>query len=255
MFMWGWDWGWGGLWSFFWVVFVIAIFVIPWLFFLLNLRSLLECVSPPNRAMSPDMVWLNFIPVFNFGWFIYTVAKVRDSVRAEYDSRYWTREGDYGYNVGLAAGILGICSAVFGWIPLLGWGVSVAALVAWIIYWLKTADLKSRLGYGSPTPYGMHGNYDSSHGQVRWSPAPPPGPASTQPGPASTPPAPQAPSAGAGGSSAGGNGGEDALRGSPATVGTVGGAGEARRCAVCNTPVSPEDRFCRGCGLPLSSPR
>jgi hypothetical protein len=197
--------------------------------------------------MSPDMVWLNFIPVFNFGWFIYTVAKVRDSVRAEYDSRCWAQEGDYGYNVGLAAGILGICSAVFGWRPLLGWGVSVAALVAWIIYWLKTSDLKSRLGYGSPTPYGMYGTYGSSHGQVRWSPAPPPGRTPAQPGPAPAQPAQQGPTTGTGGS-----GTEDALRGSPGAVRVAGGAGQARRCAVCDTPVSPEDRFCRGCGLPLS---
>lgn len=247
MFMWGWDWGWGGLWSFFWVIFVIAIFVIPWLFFLLNLRSLLERVSPQNRAMSPDMVWLNFIPVFNFGWFIYTVAKVRDSVRAEYQSRYWAREGDYGYNVGLAAGILGICSAVFGWIPVLGWGVSVAALVAWIIYWLKTADLKSRLGYGSPTPYATYG---TPQGQVRWSPAPPPGPTTA-------PPAPQGPAAGADSlgaenATAPGTSTAPGTPGAPGSQGTAGGAGPARRCAVCDTPVAPEDRFCRGCGLPLS---
>ena len=232
MFMWGWDWGWGGLWSFFWVIFVIAIFVVPWLFFLLNLRSLLERVSPVNRAMSPDQVWLNFIPVFNFGWFIYTVAKVRDSVKAEYQSRNWMPEGDYGYNVGLAAGILGICSVVFGWIPLLGWGVSVAALVAWVIYWLKTADLKSRLGYGSPTPYA---GYGSSYEQVRWSPAP-------QPGPEPNRPAPQEPAAGADRPAAG-----TAGAGAPASAAPTKG----RRCAVCDTPVAPEDRFCRGCGLPL----
>jgi hypothetical protein len=81
---------------------------------------LLNRVSPVNRAMPAAHVWLNFIPVFNLGWFLYTVVKVRDSVRAEYQSRGWPVEGDLGYNVGLATGVLAIVTFIMGWVPLLG---------------------------------------------------------------------------------------------------------------------------------------
>ena len=88
MYNWSWDWGWG------WAatvgtILALAIFVLPWFFFLLNLNTLLDRVKAENRAMAPSHVWLNFIPVFNLGWFLYTVVKVRDSVRAEYASRGW----------------------------------------------------------------------------------------------------------------------------------------------------------------------
>jgi hypothetical protein len=149
-----------GLWVFFVFLFPLVLLIIPWVFFLLNLRSVLWRVHPENRAMSPDQVWLNFIPVFNLGWFIYTVAKVRDSVRAEYRSREWAPAADFGYNVGLAAGILWICLAFFWWIPLVGWLVGIAWLVCWVVYWLKTSDLKRQLevgpawfGPGAPPPY------------------------------------------------------------------------------------------------------
>ena len=165
--MYSWAWDWNGGWGFpmaFGVIFGLAIYVVPWLFFLLNLRGLLERVSVYNRGMSPEYVWLNFIPIFNLGWFIYTVTKVRDSVRNEYQSRGWPADGDFGYNVGLVAGVLVICSVVLGWVPVLGLGLAVAALVCWIIYWLKTNDLRNRLGVagvwpagGGPAPYPGRG--------------------------------------------------------------------------------------------------
>ena len=215
-----------GLWVFLVLLFPLALLLIPWVFFLLNLRSLLWRVHPQNRAMSPDQVWLNFIPVFNLGWFIYTVAKVRDSARAEYHSRGWDPSADFGYNVGLAAGILWICSAFLWWIPLIGWAVVIAWLVCWIIYWLKTSDLKHQLeagppwfGTGAPPPY-----QDRGYG-YRGYVAPPGAPWNQQ----------QPPWQGAS---------------PPASTGGSTGP-RAKQCAVCGTTIEPDDRFCRGCGLPL----
>jgi hypothetical protein len=70
-------------------ILVLGIFLVPWFFFLLNLNGLLERVKEQNRAISPSSVWLNFVPLFNLVWFLYTVLKVRDSVRAEYGWRRW----------------------------------------------------------------------------------------------------------------------------------------------------------------------
>jgi len=93
-----WDWGWG------WAatagaVLLLGIFLIPWFFFLLNLSGLLERVREEDRAMPASYVWLNFVPVFCLGWFLYTVVKVRDSLRAHYETSGWAPEGDFGYNL------------------------------------------------------------------------------------------------------------------------------------------------------------
>lgn len=205
-----------GLWVFFLSLFPLVLLVIPWVFFLLNLRALLWQVAPQNRAMSADLVWLTFIPVFGLGWFIYTVTKVRDSVRAEYDSRGWSSADDFGYNVGVAAGVLGICLLFFSWIPFIGWALGVSWLVCWILYWLKTSDLKHQLELRPP-----------------WSgPGVPP--------PYLQPPGDQAPA------------GDQGPAGGPPPASPDGSRGpRVKQCAVCGTPITPDDKFCRTCGLKL----
>jgi hypothetical protein len=128
-------------------VFGLAVGYIVWFFFLRNLRDLLARVSERNRAMRPHQVWLNFVPLFGLGWFIYTVVKIRDSVRAEFKARAWVLDGDLGYNMGLAAAILSILSFGLSWLalPVSVLVVSIGQLVCWIAYWVKTASLKNKL--------------------------------------------------------------------------------------------------------------
>ncbi len=118
-------WGWGWL-AGIGVIIILGVYLLPWFFFLMNLQALLTNVSPENRRMSPGKVWLNFIPLFQLGWFIYTVVKVRDSLSAEFKSRNWFIDGDLGYNVGLTAGVLWVASFVIGWIPFIGWVLPLA---------------------------------------------------------------------------------------------------------------------------------
>jgi len=124
----------------------LAIAIIPMVFFLLNLSDLLRRVSDKNRAMSPGKVWLVFIPLFGLGWFPYMVAKIRDSVRDEFFSRGWAPQDDQGYGVGMATAILSIAYLFLQWVPGLGWVISVATLVCFIVYWVKTYRLKQQLG-------------------------------------------------------------------------------------------------------------
>ena len=152
MYVWHWDWAWGWL-PLAAAIVLLGIFVLPWFFFLLNLHTLLERVSPENRAMPPAQVWLNFIPLFSLGWYLYTVHQVRDSVKAEYMARRWPLDKDFGYNLGLTSGVLGVVSFFLGWVPLLGWACSIGALVCWIMYWFKTHELNSSLLRGTAT-YG-----------------------------------------------------------------------------------------------------
>ena len=245
-----WDWNVAsGLWVSLWIVFVLAVLVTPWVFFLMALRGVLEKVSPQNRAMAPEHVWLNLIPVFNLGWFIYTVAKVRDSVKAEYYSRGWPLEGDFGYNVGLAAGIVGICAVVLGWVPVIDFALGIAAFVCWLVYLAEDGRSQEPAVDGRPVARhrfaaalcklsvavrpanqvrvrhrlcsvlstcptaGAAAGADTSNRPIRR--------AERRAQPASQP-------------------------GSPAPKRT-----QPTQCAVCGTTVAPDDRFCRGCGLPL----
>lgn len=288
--LWDWSWGWGWLAAAGSIV-LLGLFLVPWFFFLLNLSNLLNNVREENQAMSPSHVWLNFIPVFCLGWFIYTVIKVRDSVRAEYATRGWRPEGDFGYNLGIVAGVVWIASIFLGWLPLIGWLFPIAWLVCWILYWLKTAEFKKRLdtraiwrsGPQPPPPYSSSGPFYPPPGAPRYgqgpyagqAPYPGQAPHSGQaPYPGQTPPAPQAspaaPETAASGfaappvypapatepTAAAGGGMAAAAEEGAVSAGEPGVSTEepgegSRSCAACGASYDPEDKFCRSCGSPL----
>ncbi len=290
---WGgnWDMGWGWGWAaFFGVVIGLLIAIVPWFFFLWNLQSLLERVDPRNRAMPAGHVWLNFIPIFNLGYFIYTVIKIKESLLAEYGLRGWKPEGDQGYNVGIAVGVLAIVSFFLGWVPGLGWAVGLAALICWIIYWLKTHELKNRLGGPATWPYTAHGGYPGGGAGPYGSAGPPPyqqqqpgAQNAAQPGAQTAPVvAPAAPPASqtsaavpvAAAAAAVAAASDDAPAaaavaeeppaktwasppvwpsGSAEAAAAASSAAEeqAKQCAACGQEYGAEDKFCRSCGLKL----
>lgn len=275
------DWGWGVV-SAFGSVLSLTILVIPWLFFLLNLQNLLRRVHPSNQAMPPGHVWLNFIPVFSLGWFLYTVMKIRDSVAAEYRSRGWAVEGDQGYNVGLVMGVLAIASFFLGWVPVIGWLIVIAELVCWVLYWLKTHELKGQLGTLAWT-HAPGATYKGSRSDAGYSTGSPPyeywsrqywpepqpyvqsrpqpqARAYTQarPGASSQPesqpqsqpqPEPQSQYASDESDAAGGTADRSA------GIAREEAAADMREhlCVACGSHYVPGDRFCRVCGLRLPS--
>lgn len=244
-FVWGWTWGgWAWLTGIAVVIFV-GLFILPWFFFLLNLQGLLGRIDPYNRAMSPGYVWLNFIPVFNLGWFLYTVVKIKDSVENEYRSRGWYDTRDRAYNLGLATGILAVVNVVLGWLPVIGWASGVAQLVCWILYWLRTNEIKNQLASPALSGSGVYATPSSRVGG--WSAA---GPGTGYPGRGPG----GAASAGLAGPGPAGfwpvvaTGGRPAA-GGPATGATVSSA--VRICAVCGTAYAETDRYCKTCGTRL----
>jgi hypothetical protein len=251
----GWGWGWAATAG---SIIVLGILLVPMFFFLLNLHNLLERVDARNRAMAPANVWLNFIPVFNLYWLMHTVMKVRDSVKAEYASRGWAPDGDFGYSVGMTAAVLVITSFFFGWIPFIGWLMSVALLICWILYWLKTSEVKGRLAQqGTWRPAGPQGYPGGPQGYSAAGPpfVPPVTPPYTAQQPTTQQFQQPTPSAG--------SFTPPVARGAKPETGQPGGAqpgavagapAETRRggaCAACGTAYSPTDGFCRTCGLRL----
>lgn len=243
---WEWSSEWGG-----WLLGAIGgiaflvILAIPWFFFLLNLQNLLNRVEPRNRAMSAGHVWLNFIPIFNLGWFLYTVVKIKESVEAEYRSRNRPLENDMGYNVGLVTGVLGIASFFLGWIPVLGWGMAIAQLICWVLYWLKTAELKERLG-GAATQTRRHGTYAGPHGSgVSGGYVPPEPPSFAEAALDISTPDDETPA----------HNKAEVPASETEACGKETTEADTQRtsctCAVCGTEYLPSDNFCRTCGLRL----
>ncbi len=255
----------------------IVVGLVIQILFLLNLMRLLEAVHPANRTMSPGLVWLNLIPVFSLGWMIYTVIKIRDSVGRENASRWGASVDERNtHTIGLVYSILAAAGFVFSFggynnrgVSVFGGLISLAVLILWILYWVRTNRLRRDLemtagrGYGPAGPYGPGSQYGAG-GQ--YSPgAPGYGPGTPGYG------------AGAGGYGASGAGYDagygvaptgqehapapswDPLGSTPpaATPAPVeetaerpGGSEGGRNCSQCGSELSPDDQFCRNCGAP-----
>lgn len=129
--------------------------------FLLTLRGILKAVAPQNRAMRPDLVWLNLLPFVQYVWMFVTLVKVRDSLRAEGKTRGRSLGGDPAFLVGLASAILFVLTFVLTWVVLLISDleepvialISVLALLSlvfWALYWSRSSRLRAVLEREAP---------------------------------------------------------------------------------------------------------
>ena len=123
----------------------LALFLIPFIFYLLTLQKALTRCSPENRAMNPGMVWLMFIPLFGLVWQFLIVINVAKSLGAEFQKRGLAEEPQPGKTLGMVMCILWCC----GIIPFLGILCSLGALVCWIMYWIKIAGFSAKLAQPS----------------------------------------------------------------------------------------------------------
>lgn len=97
---------------------------------------------PECRTLSPGMVWLLFIPLFNVIWHFIVVTNISSSLRNEFNRRNFPGiETEPGKGIGLAMCILAAC----GIIPILGILCAIAGFVCWIVYWVKIHEYSQRL--------------------------------------------------------------------------------------------------------------
>ncbi|MDE2091792.1 MAG: hypothetical protein KGJ08_07835 [Gammaproteobacteria bacterium] len=118
-----------------WVI-VLVVFIL----YLITLMNTLSAVSQQNRRLTPGLVFLLLIPLFNLVWNFIVVSKIRDSLQAEFSERNLSGQG-FGYGVGLAMCILYIVAII----PIINLLAAPAALVCWIIYWVQIAGYKGQL--------------------------------------------------------------------------------------------------------------
>jgi hypothetical protein len=126
---------------------VIAIMLVPFVFYCLSLQKALNRCAPECRAMNPGMVWLMFIPLFNMVWHFFVVMNVAKSLGCEFQKRGIAEDPKPGQQLGMIMCILICC----GIIPFLGILCSLGGLVCWILYWLKIAGYSNRIA-APPAP-------------------------------------------------------------------------------------------------------
>jgi len=118
-----------------------AIVLLPTIFFLLTLQKALSRCEPGSRTMVPGQVWLCLVPVFNLIWTFFVVNAISDSLHREFTRRGMAEEPQPGRSLGMALAILAVISVV----PILGFVTGVAALVCWILYWIKIAGYSEKI--------------------------------------------------------------------------------------------------------------
>lgn len=123
------------------IIVAVGALFLPGIFYLLSLQKCLSRCAVENRAMSPGLVWLMLIPIFNMVWHFFIVFNVSKSVGSEYKSRGIRAEPNPGQALGLAMCGLSVC----GIIPIVGLLAGFAGFICWIIYWVKVAGFSSQL--------------------------------------------------------------------------------------------------------------
>ncbi|MEI9933457.1 MAG: SHOCT domain-containing protein [Ferruginibacter sp.] len=137
------------------ILFFVALIVAE-IFYLITLQNTLKEVSYENRRMGPELVWLNLIPFFNFIWEFFIIARVADSLKAEFKKRNIVIEKRRpGYGVGMtylflswitiiifffSSAILGPFLAEFVALP-----IYLPCFICWIIYWGRISKYKAML--------------------------------------------------------------------------------------------------------------
>lgn len=123
------------------ILLVLGALIIPTIFFLLSLQKALTACQPDNRRMPPNNVWLLLIPLFNIIYQFIVVNSIAESLEGEFKQRNIPVEPSPGRSLGMAWCILGLC----GVIPFIGALAGLAALICWILYWVKIAGLTKQL--------------------------------------------------------------------------------------------------------------
>ncbi len=124
------------------IIFVVALAMIPKVFYLLTLQKALEQVELERRVMPKGQVWLELIPIFNMVWQFFNVNNVTKSLENEFHFRGMaSQEITSAATLGKTFCILSCCSLI----PLVGGFAGLGSFVCWIIFWIKISNFKKQL--------------------------------------------------------------------------------------------------------------
>ena len=116
----------------------MLIVLVVTIFYLLTLQKALSRCAPENRAMSPGLVWLMLIPLFNLVWQFLVVINISKSLAAEFQKRGLAVEDPKpGYTLGIVMCVGNLICAPVG-------------LICWIVYWIKISGYSNKLAAPAP---------------------------------------------------------------------------------------------------------
>jgi hypothetical protein len=120
---------------------IVAVALIPAIFYILTLQKALQRCSPESRTTSPGSAWMLLIPLYNIIWQFILVSRIAESLHNEFVKRNIEEDPTPGKAIGIAFCILNI----LGIIPVVGIVAAACGLVCWIIYWVKIAGYSNKL--------------------------------------------------------------------------------------------------------------
>lgn len=131
------------------IVFVVSLAIgigILWLIF-----DALSAVPEPYRKMTPGLVFLMLIPLFNLVWVFFVVNRVPASFKLYFEGIGRPQPGDYGQAMGLTAAICMVVSIV----PFIGFIAGLVFLVCIILFLVKITALKQQVRAGGGAARGF----------------------------------------------------------------------------------------------------
>jgi hypothetical protein len=123
-------------------LFTLAVFV-SMIFYLISLQKVLALCSQQIRTLNPGMVWLLLVPIFNLVWHFIVVNAISKSVHGEFTARNMEVAPAPGRSLGIVVSILLVVAAVPSTYLRAPFGI--AALICWVIYWVKIAGFSAKL--------------------------------------------------------------------------------------------------------------
>ncbi|RPJ82434.1 MAG: hypothetical protein EHM13_08930 [Acidobacteria bacterium] len=102
----------------------------------------------PYQLISPPLIFLLVVPLFNLAWIFFVVLKVSQSFQKYFAAEGRTGVGDCGQGLGLGWAITAVCSLL----PGIGVLSALASLVLMVLYLMKITQLKGMVTAGPAAP-------------------------------------------------------------------------------------------------------
>lgn len=131
------------------VIVIAIIFFIIFVLFCWSLYSALSRVPEDKQVFPAWFCWLLIIPLvgYVFSWLMLPFGIPRSFENYLSDNPAAVKKAKTLFGIGLAYVIIPLVA----WIPIVGIPFSIAALVLWIIYWVKIVKFKNEYLMGPPT--------------------------------------------------------------------------------------------------------
>lgn len=136
---------------------LFSVFVLIGVLYTLTLYRTLTSIDVSNRKMNPSLIWLLLIPIFHLLWHFYLVAKISDSITAQYVSKgLAVPELRAGYGIGIMASICWSLGFLINTINtlrgteltvlmLLNGILGIIGFILWIVYWVKIGSYRRKI--------------------------------------------------------------------------------------------------------------